>query len=160
MFLGFFFCFFFILISRTPQQSVTVGTKTPTPLTHTFGVPRGSDLGPILFSLYVNDLPWYVKALCELFADDTSLHNHHTNLDTLINSLQHSIDSLIDWTEMNQTALHSDKTKFMRMSTRQKGQDLVPDLPSLTIRSDFIEEVQNQTMVEVIIENNPPGHRM
>ena len=91
------------------QQCVTVGTKTSL-LTLKFGVSRGPVFGPILLSLYISDVPLYIKALCELFADDTSLYNHHTNLDTLLNSLQHSIDSLIDWTEMNHMALHPDKT--------------------------------------------------
>ena len=86
----------------------------------------------------INDLPLYIKTLCELFADDTSLHNHHTNLDALIDSLQHSIDNLIDWTEMNHMALHPDKTKFMLTTTRQKRQNLVTNLPSLTIKSDVI----------------------
>ena len=77
------------------QQCVTVGTKTSLS-TLKLGVRRGSVLGPILFSVYMNDLPFYIKALCELLADDTFLHNYNTNIDTLINSLQHSIDSLID----------------------------------------------------------------
>ena len=83
------------------QQCVIAGTKTSSLSTLKFGVPQGSVLGPILFSLYINDLPLYIEALCELFADDTSLHNHHKNLDTLMNSLQHSVDNLINWTEMN-----------------------------------------------------------
>ena len=106
-----------------------------------------------MFSLYINDLPLYIKALCELFADDTSLHNHHTNLNTLMNSLQHSI-SLIDWTEMNHMALHPDKTKFMLITTRQKRQNLVPNLPPLTIKSDVIGEVQNHKVLGITIDNN------
>ena len=94
------------------QQCVTVGTKTSSVSTLKFGVPQGTVLGPILFSLYINDLPLYIETLCELFADDTSLHSHHTNLDALTDSLQYSIDSLIDWTEMNHMALHPDKTKL------------------------------------------------
>ena len=102
------------------QQCVTVGTKTSPLSTLKFGVPQGSVSGPILFSLYINDLSLYIETMCELFADDTSLLNHHTNLDALTDSLQHSIDKLIDWTEMNHMALHPDKTKFMLITTRQK----------------------------------------
>ena len=67
------------------QQRATVGTKTSSLLALKFGVPQGY-LGPI-FPFIFNDLPLYIKALCELFADDTSLHNHHKkNLDTLMNT--------------------------------------------------------------------------
>ena len=136
------------------QQCVIVGTKTSSLSTLKFGVPQGSVLGPILFSLYINNLPLYMEALCELFADDTSLHNHHKNLDTLMNSLQHSVDNLINWTEMNHMTLHPDKTKFMLVTTKQKRQNLLPNLPPLTIKSDIIQEVQNHKVLGITIDNN------
>ena len=54
-------------------------------------------------------------------ADDTfdkSLPNHHTNFDFLIKSLQHSIDNLLDWTEMNHVAQYPDITNFILITTR------------------------------------------
>ena len=126
------------------QHCVTVGTKTFSLSKLTFGVPQGSVLGPILFSLYIIDLPLHIKALSELFADDTSLHNHYTNLDTLTGSLQHSIDSLIDWTEMNHMTLHPYKIKFMLITTRQKRQTIVTNLPLLPLNR----------MLGITIDNN------
>ena len=54
---------------------------------------------------------------------------------------------------MNRMALHPDKTKFMLITTRQQDQNIVPYLPSLTIKSD-IEEVQNFKVLGMIIDNN------
>ena len=95
------------------QQCVSVDARTSSLSTLMYGIPQGSVLGPILFSHYINDLPLYIKALWELFADDTSLHDYNTDLNTLRASLQNSLDNLIDWTEMNHMALQPEKTKFI-----------------------------------------------
>ena len=55
---------------------------------------------------------------------------------------------------MNHIALHRDKTKFMLVTTRQKRQNLVPNLPPLTIKSDVIQEVQNHKVLGITIDNN------
>ena len=136
------------------QQCVNVGTRKSSLSTLMYGIPQGSVLGPILLSLYINDLPLYITALCELFADDTSLHNHHTDLNILHTSLQNCIDKLIDWTEMNHMVLHPDKTKFMLITTRQKRQNIVSYLPPFTAKDNIIEEVQNHKMLGVTTDNN------
>ena len=136
------------------QQCVSVHAHTSSLSTMMHGIPEGSVLGPILFSLYINDLPLCIKALCELFADDTSLHDHHIDLNTLHASLQNSLDNLIDWTEMNHMALHPDKTKFMLITTRQKRQNIVSHFHPLTVQGIIIEEVQKHRVLGVIIDNN------
>ena len=55
----------------------------------TSGIPQGSVLGPILFLIFINDLPKVIKCLIKLFADDAKLYQ-------IIKSNQDSIDLQVD----------------------------------------------------------------
>jgi hypothetical protein len=55
------------------------------------GIPQGSFLGPILFTIYINDLPDVVKNVAKLFADDTKLYTTVNNTNDEI-KLQGDID--------------------------------------------------------------------
>ena len=64
----------------------------------TSGVPQGSVLGPLLFAIYVNDLPSIVSSNLFMFADDLKLYRSITQpLDTTL--LQHDINALFHWTQ-------------------------------------------------------------
>ncbi len=66
------------------KQFVSIGCEKSTELSYNIGVPQGSILGPLLFSLYINDLPNCTQFLAFLFADDTTLLLSHSDINTLI----------------------------------------------------------------------------
>jgi exonuclease III len=136
------------------QQCVTTSTSTSDLKTLKYGVPQGSVLGPLLFTLYINDLPLYIQADIEMFADDTTIHTSNVNLKQLMPSLQQSANTLMKWTELNHMAIHPQKTKFMLITTRQKRQNLPLKLPSIKINNQIIEEVDSHKILGITVDNN------
>lgn len=63
----------------------------------TSGVPQGSVLGPLLFIMFVNDLPDQVNSFCKLFADDAKIYKDLQNLEDF-EIIQNDLDKLCQWT--------------------------------------------------------------
>ena len=80
----------------------------------TSGVPQGSVLGPLLFTLFVSDIPSTVNNFCSLFADDTKIHSvlydAHNSCTT---SLQEDLDRLQNWKVDMQMRFHPGKCRTM-----------------------------------------------
>jgi len=62
------------------QQYLSVNGYESKSQSNGYGVPQGSTLGPLLFILYVNDMPRDLQTTPRLFADDTTLILKHSNL--------------------------------------------------------------------------------
>ena len=65
------------------------------------GFPQGSILGPILFLLYVSDMPQAVKCDLFLYADDTCFTFQHENVNKIEDQLNLNFSSLCDWFKDN-----------------------------------------------------------
>lgn len=78
------------------------------------GIPQGSILGPVLFSLFINDMPNNVKSLISLFADDTKIHLPLTSDDSA-NQLQEDLQVLEAWSTAMQMRFHPKKCKVMHL---------------------------------------------
>ena len=76
------------------QQRVVVQGSRSAWAPVTSGVPQGSVLGPVLFTIFVNDMPWEVSSSIKLFADDTKLYRRVPRGD---DDLQADIDALVRW---------------------------------------------------------------
>ena len=70
----------FALFLRNRQQYVSLHNAHSHKMYITFGVPQGSVIGPLLFTLYINDIANCTSSTSRLFADDTCLILQHKNL--------------------------------------------------------------------------------
>ena len=78
------------------------------------GVPQGSVLGPLLFLLYINDLPNISEKLkFYLFADDTNIYYESNNLRDLEIIVNEELKQLSLWLNLNRLALNISKTNFV-----------------------------------------------
>ena len=86
------------------------------------GVPQGSILGPLLFLLYVNDMPGAVGCEMLLYADDTCLVFQAKDIDTLSERLNTEFNKLCDWFIDNKLSIHfgEDKTKSILFTGKKR----------------------------------------
>ena len=70
------------------------------------GVPQGSVLGPMLFLIFINDLPNATELLTLLFADDTTFQISDTNIKNLFNSANLELEKASSWFKVNKLTLN------------------------------------------------------
>lgn len=136
------------------KQYVHVGGSSSKQGNITCGVPQGSILGPLLFCLFINDLPIHIKnqnTLCELFADDSSIHTHSSNLSTVQLTLQHACDDVMQWCESNEMVLHPEKTQCMVITSRQKHQRQ-PLILDIKLSSNSLRQVHTHKVLGVCVD--------
>jgi hypothetical protein len=99
------------------KQFVTINGVSSDLLCILLGVPQGSILGPLLFLIYINDLPQCSKLCSFLFADDTTLLASNENLDNLIADVNAEFRKVVYYFRAHRLVLHPDKTTFMVFSS-------------------------------------------
>ena len=120
------------------SQRIVVGTSISDALSPFAGAPQGAILSPLLFLVYVNDLPAAVSSgEANLFADDTSVYVTHKDPQCLQHQLQASVDEKIQvWMTTRLVSINAVKSAEMAFHSPRMVR------PSITISvgGDFIEQ--------------------
>ena len=119
------------------------------------GVPQGSCLGPLLFLIYINDLPEAVQgSSVTMYADDTSLCHQSRNLTQLNEAINSDLSKLETWLQGNKLSLSVAKTHSMLISTKQRHNSLKSRNEALVlkIRDNELEVVQKTKYLGVQID--------
>ena len=104
------------------NEKGNIATSTWAKIEH--GVPQGLVLGPLLFLIFINDLPKFVndKSVPILFADDTSILLSHSNPTDFNNDINTAFKILNDWFKQNLLSLNFTKTQFTNFTTKNNNE--------------------------------------
>ena len=137
-------------------QSVLVGHAS-TPSALKCGVPQGSVLGPLLFTLYTQSLS---TVICQsghsyhFFADDSQLHNSSTPSDfpVLVHSLKDCIEDVVEWMSDSMLKMNHDKTELIATGTKPKISQVTLSLTPVSISGHNIPSSQSVRNLGVFID--------
>ena len=136
------------------MQSVCLNSSQSELSYLSYGVPQGSILGPLLFSIYINDLPLSINSsLCHLFADDTTLVAYGDSVASITSDLSYALQDLYSWCVANSMLVNPSKSECMLVCTRQKRMKL-NDTLSLTFDNIPLPQVSSHRLLGVVIDRN------
>lgn len=111
------------------------------------GVPQGSILGPLLFVLFINDLPRLKNSQIVAYADDVTVV-HLTDISDELD-FQSDIDSFVDWAHKKKLVINDTKTKSLIVSRHSS-----PPISNVTINGHIIEEASALKILGVFFSSD------
>lgn len=130
------------------RQYVAYNNSTSNMVDISIGVPQGSILGPILFTIYMND---FVNSSSTfdfiLYADDTTLYTDVKKVNE--QSINVELQKIVKWLNVNKLSINAKKTKMMLFHISKK-----PKSPQVKLNGVVVEDVSHFKFLGIMIANN------
>ena len=134
-------------------QKTVIGQASSPARKVSVGVPQGSILGPLLFAIYINELPKVLRnTTVTLFADDTAIYCSSQSARDLQTMLNQDLDRLAQWLYEHKLTLNISKSKFMLIGGPRKLNTL--EEFTLIIKEKELDRVNSFKYLGVIINEN------
>ena len=135
------------------SQAVAVDGNISDTLPITVGVPQGSIFGPLLFLLYMNDLP-NINESCKInmYADDTAIHLASKSPAQLESKINKDLGKVQKYFQQNKLSLNVNKCEFMLVGTAQKLKQF--DSVSIKINNEPLKKVKCAKYLGMTIDEN------
>ena len=130
------------------SQKVVIEGKSSDSANISSGIPQGSVLGPILFLIFINDLPDVILSFIKLFADDAKLFGRVNSIMQGL-TVQVSLDNSVDWAKLWEMNYHFKKCKHLHVGNHDLDIEYTMQTETGEIK---VEKVQSEKDLGVIFD--------
>ena len=135
-------------------QKVQIGPNYSKSCNISAGVPQGSILGPLLFLIFINDLPLNLtNTNSDIFADDLTLSVSAPNKQDIQTNCQVALNQTNLWSLQNKMVVNKQKTKCMLLGSSQKLSKLEDKNLTLILNDTTLNQVCEHKVLGVTIDN-------
>ena len=116
-------------------------------------------LGPLLFIIFINDLPLHIY-FCELdlYADDATLSASSSSLATLLNFLRSDFCNFLNWCGNNDMMLNLAKTIAMFLSSKENISRIMSNPPNIVLNEESIKISEQEKLLGININSSLSWH--